>query len=116
MLWHALQNGIAVLISFASESMLEMSGGAEASAAMITEQPAVMLVSAGMMLAFFGAGTAVLLALLLFVTHGQHKAHVQPENVAGKTEIWAYAPLLAALAAILYMYITGTMALMGGGV
>lgn len=114
MLWHVMQNGIAVALSYFSEQILQMSGGADASAAMMTEQPGMMLLSAGMMLGVFGIGAAVLLAVLLLVTHKQHQEN-RPAQTEEKAPIWAYAPWIAAVCCIVYMYITGTIPLMGGG-
>ena len=114
LLWHFIQNGIAVVIGYFSEAILEMSGGADVSAAMMAEEPLVMLLSAGMMLVFFGMGALVFLALLLLATYKQHKEN-QPVRAAEKAPLWAYAPMIAAVGGIVYLYITGTMMLMGGG-
>ena len=114
LLWHFIQNGIAVVIGYFSEAILEMSGGAEASAAMMVNDTLATLLSAGLMLVFFGTGALLFLALLLFVTHKRHKES-KPVRAADKAPLWAYAPLLAAAGGIVYLYITGTMMLTGGG-
>ena len=115
LLWHFIQNGIAVVISYFSESILQATGSVDASTAMLTEGPAVMLLSAGMMAVLFGGGVILFGALLYITTHIRPKAAEVSEEAQEKADLWAYAPLIAAFGGILYLYITGTMQLTGGG-
>ena len=113
-LWHLLQNGITVAITYFSQYLMQMTVDAEASAAMLEQEPLMMALSSGMMLGFFGFGAAAFLALLLFATYKQHK-ECSMVCAQEKAPLWVYAPMLLAAGCIVYLYVTGTIPLMGGG-
>lgn len=113
MLWHVMQNGIAVVITY-MENFMQSGVDAEASLAMLTEQPVMMLLSSAMLLGFFGVAAVGFLVLLLIATRKHHKEN-KPQRAEEKAPWWAYAPLIAALGCIVYLYISGTIPLMGGG-
>lgn len=114
-LWHVMQNGIAVALSFFSENALQATGAADESMALLTQQPLLMLISAGSMILMFGVGAAVFLILLYFTTQKHRTQPVVCNAAEERAQGYAYAPLILAAAAILYLYVTGTMMLMGGG-
>ena len=113
--WHVMQNGIAVVISYFSGAILQASESMTGmdSTAVMAEQPLLMLISAGSMIAMFGAGTALFLVLLWVTTRRQR---MQPiEHTEEKPQWLAWIPLVIAAGCIVYMYATSGISMMGGG-
>lgn len=114
MLWHLIQNGIAMVISYYSGEILQASqsaAGMDASA-MLAQQPLLMAMSATMLLLTFGAGAAACLALL-WLTARRHRE--QPIPLAeGKVHPLAWSPLLIAAGCIAYQYVSSGIAMWGG--
>lgn len=109
--WHLIQNGMSVLILYASDAMMQVSGAD--SAAMMEQQPVAMLLSAGSMMMVFGGGTALFLVLLYLTTRDQRKQIVRCAEDRPHWVVWM--PLLAAMVCIVYRYVISGIAMLGGG-
>lgn len=120
-LWHFLQNGLAMLISFASSYMLQMTQsmpGMDAAAQQSAEalSTPIMLIGGIAFMVMFGAGTA-LFGMLLWYTTRQHRTeanHVlaRQERAPGAV---AWLPLVIALGCVVFMYVTSGMEMLGAG-
>ena len=114
MLWHLIQNGIAMVISYYSGEILKASqsaAGMDASA-MLAQQPLLMAMSATMLLLTFGAGAAACLALL-WLTARRHREQPIPRAEC-KVHPLAWSPLLIAAGCIAYQYVSSGIAMWGG--
>ena len=114
MLWHLIQNGIAMVISYYSGEILQASqsaAGMDASA-MLAQQPLLMAMSATMLLLTFGAGAAACLALL-WLTARRHREQPIP-RAEGKVHPLAWSPLLIAAGCIAYQYVSSGIVMWGG--
>lgn len=114
-LWHLIQNGIAMVISYFSGEILQASQSATSmdASAMMAQQPLLMAMSASMMLTVFGAGAAAFLALLWLTARGR-KAQPIP-RAEGKVHPLAWSPLVVAAGCIVYQYVKSGIAMWGGG-
>ena len=110
-LWHVLQNGIAVLIVSLSSEILEAAGTAQSAA--LAQQPVALLAGGLMLLVPFGVGTALFLSLLYITTRGQRQAPLVREEA--RAPFWAWTPLAVGLACSLTLYVLSTVQIMGGG-
>ena len=116
--WHFLQNAMAVGMGFLSPYLLrflESAGQTQMEAAdAIAQQPIAMLGSAIMLVTTFGTGTALFLVLLWLATRSHRKAPV--ERAAQRPPLLVWLPLLVALGCAVYLYVVSGMQMVGGGV
>ena len=110
-LWHFLQNGIAVLITYFSGAMLEALGTAQSAAA--AQEPAFLFLGGVLLLIPFSVGTALFLALL-WITTRSHRSAPLP-RAEGRAPVWVWAPVLAALLCAACLYALSGMQMAGGG-
>lgn len=128
-LWHFMQNGLAMLISFASGYMLQMTqsmpgmDAAQQSADALTTP--IMLMGGIAFMVMFGAGTA-LFGMLLWYTTRQRRAGANDDiarqerapdapDAPGAPGAVAWLPLIVALGCIVFMYVTSGREMLGVG-
>ena len=115
-LWHLIQNGVAMVISYYSGAILQASQSATGmdASAMMAQQPLMMAMSAMMMMLTFGAGTAAFLALLWLTTRRHRERPLL--RAEGRANPLAWSPLLIAAGCVIYQYVCSGIAMWGGGV
>lgn len=114
MLWHLIQNGIALVISYFYGAILQASQGMTGmdASAMLTQQPLMMAISALMLLFSFGAGTALFLALLWATTRAHRERPVTRAQESVHPLAWS--PLLLAAVCIAIQYARSGISMWGG--
>ncbi len=114
MVWHLMQNGIAVVTTFVSQFVLDAAGGAaqDEAVAELMGNPIATLTSAGTLISTFGMGAGVCLVLLYLSTRRMRQ---EPVERSEERPHWvAYVPLLVAAACIVYLYVRDAMWMAGG--
>ena len=109
--WHFLQNGIAVLITYFSGAMLEALGTAQSAAA--AQEPAFLFLGGVLLLIPFSVGTALFLALL-WITTRSHRSAPLP-RAEGRAPVWVWAPVFVALLCAACLYALSGVQMAGGG-
>ena len=109
--WHFLQNGIAVLITYFSGAMLEALGTAQSAAA--AQEPAFLFLGGVLFLIPFSVGTALFLALL-WITTRSHRSAPLP-RAEGRAPVWVWAPVFVALLCAACLYALSGVQMAGGG-
>lgn len=109
--WHFLQNGIAVFITYFSGAMLEALGTAQSAAA--AQEPAFLFLGGVLLLIPFSVGTALFLALL-WITTRSHRSAPLP-RAEGRAPVWVWAPVLVALLCAACLYALSGVQMAGGG-
>ena len=109
--WHFLQNGIAVFITYFSGAMLEALGTAQSAAA--AQEPAFLFLGGVLLLIPFSVGTALFLALL-WITTRSHRSAPLP-RAEGRAPAWVWAPVLVALLCAACLYALSGVQMAGGG-
>ena len=102
--WHFIQNGIAVVIGYFSRDILAASQSVTGmdSMQMFAQKPLAMALSGGFMMVMFGAATALFFVLLWTATRSHRKEPILREE---KPSPLAWLPMLPAAACVLYRYI-----------
>ena len=109
--WHFLQNGIAVFITYFSGAMLEALGTAQSAAT--AQEPAFLFLGGVLLLIPFSVGTALFLALL-WITTRSHRSAPLP-RAEGRAPVWVWAPVLVALLCAACLYALSGVQMAGGG-
>ena len=111
--WHFIQNGIAVVIGYFSRDILAASQSVTGMDSMqMFAQPLAMALSGGFMMVMFGAATALFFVLLWTATRSHRKEPILREE---KPSPLAWLPMLPAAACVLYRYIVNAISIWGGG-
>ena len=113
--WHFIQNGIAVVIGYFSRDILAASQSVTGmdSMQMFAQKPLAMALSGGFMMVMFGAATALFFVLLWTATRSHRKEPILREE---KPSPLAWLPMLPAAVCVLYRYIVNAISIWGGGV